>query len=49
MANVKVIVKANGCLDSVLQRNGTQIKTIPSAATFNLITKLDGAANNGTL
>jgi hypothetical protein len=48
MANVKVIVKANGCLDSVLQRNGTQIKTIPSAATFDLITKLDGVVEDGT-
>jgi hypothetical protein len=34
--------------DAILQRNGTQIKTIASGATFNLITKLDGAANNGT-
>ena len=48
MANVKIIVKANGCLDSVLQRNGTQIKTIPSAATFDLITKLDGVVEDGT-
>jgi hypothetical protein len=48
MANVKVIVKANGCLDSVLQQNGTQIKTIPSAATFDLITKLDGVVEDGT-
>jgi hypothetical protein len=34
--------------DAILQRNAIQIKSIPSAATFNLKTKLDGVANNGT-
>ena len=33
---------------AILQRNAIQIKTLANASTFNLITKLDGSANNGT-
>lgn len=35
------------CADATLQQNTIQRKLIPSGATFNLITKLNGVADNG--
>jgi hypothetical protein len=48
MANVKVIVKAIACADGSVSQNGSPLFDVASGATFDLITKLDGAANNGT-
>ena len=48
MANVKVIVKAIACADGSVTQNGNPLFDVASGATFDLITKLDGAANNGT-
>jgi hypothetical protein len=48
MANVKVIVKAIACADGSVTQNGSPLFDVASGSTFDLITKLDGAANNGT-
>jgi hypothetical protein len=48
MANVKVIVKAIACADGSVSQNGSPLFDVASGATFDLITKLDGTANNGT-
>jgi hypothetical protein len=48
MANVKVIVKAIACTDGSVTQNGNPLFDVASGATFDLKTKLDGAANNGT-
>lgn len=48
MANVKVIVKAIACADGSVTQNGNPLFDVASGGTFDLITKLDGAANNGT-
>jgi hypothetical protein len=48
MANVKVIVKAIACADGSVTQNGNPLFDVASGATFDLITKLDGSANNGT-
>ena len=48
MANVKVIVKAIACADGSVSQNGNPLFDVASGGTFDLITKLDGTANNGT-